>query len=289
MYLDGHIHIMDEEQSDWNSFDMACKTANISGGIAISLPPASFKPKSCQNDDNFSMRIDQILSLTSSLPSFFPFLWLDPIAENAIEQIDEACGKNIRGFKVICDRFYPYDERAMKAFAHIAAKGLPILFHSGILWDGKPSGIYNRPVGFECLLEIDRIKFSLAHISWPWCDELLAVYGKFQSSHSRWPEISAEMFVDITPGTPKIYRKEALTKLFKIGYDVENNVIFGSDGKVENYRPDWTSGWIEVDNEIYKELELSDDIVNKIYSKNLLRFVGESKEDVSRKTIFSGQ
>jgi predicted TIM-barrel fold metal-dependent hydrolase len=131
--------------------------------------------------------------------------------------------------------------------------------------------------------------FSLAHISWPWCDELLAVYGKFQSSHSRWPEISAEMFVDITPGTPKIYRKEALTKLFKIGYDVENNVIFGSDGKVENYRPDWTSGWIEVDNEIYKELELSDDIVNKIYSKNLLRFVGESKEDVSRKTIFSGQ
>lgn len=28
------------------------------------------------------------------------------------------------------------------------------------------------------------------------------------------------MFLDLTPGTPEIYRRDLLTKLFTIGYDV---------------------------------------------------------------------
>lgn len=76
-----------------------------------------------------------------------------------------------------------------------------------------PSSQYNRPSEFEPLLEINGLKFSLAHISWPWCDELIAVYGKFLNAYAGNPDHSVEMFIDITPGTPPIYRQEVLTKL----------------------------------------------------------------------------
>ena len=71
------------------------------------------------------------------------------------------------------------------------------------------------------------MRFSLAHISWPWCDELIAAYGKILNASASRADYRGEMFVDITPGTPTIYRREALTKLFTVGYDIQDNVIFG--------------------------------------------------------------
>ena len=74
------------------------------------------------------------------------------------------------------------------------------------MWDGKPSGPYNRPVGFESLLEVQGLRFCMAHVSWPWCDELVAVYGKVLNGYTNRRDLTVEMFVDITPGTPPIYR-----------------------------------------------------------------------------------
>ena len=73
------------------------------------------------------------------------------------------------------------------------------------------------------------LRFALAHVSWPWVDECLAVYGKFLNALTRRRELSVEMFIDTTPGTPRIYRQEVLTKLMTIGYDVEHNILFGTD------------------------------------------------------------
>lgn len=41
----------------------------------------------------------------------------------------------------------------------------------------------------------------------------------------------------ITLGTHKIYREELLTKLFSVGYDVENNIMFGTDSLLTEYNP----------------------------------------------------
>jgi len=144
------------------------------------------------------------------------------------------------------------------------------LFHSGILWNGEPSSKYNRPAEFEPLFHIEGLKFALAHVSWPWCDECIAVYGKFLNS----PNATAEMFIDITPGTPAVYREETLRKLFLVGYNVSSNIIFGTDNLANDYNSDWALEWIERDNQIYRNLAIGEETINNIYAANLMRFLG---------------
>ena len=273
MILDSHVHIMSHGKTD-NDFAAKLKEANIDGSVIISLPPASLprfvKPGSPAD------RLDNLMCWAQTMPNLYPFYWIDPIEPDAIDQVAMALERGVMGFKTICNHFFCGDERAMPIYAEIAKAKKPMLFHSGILWDGLASSKYNRPSEFEALLEIDGLKFALAHVSWPWHDECLAVYGKFLSAYKLRPDLSVEMFIDLTPGTPPIYRREVLTKIFTIGYDIENNVVFGTDRRVSKYSSDWAAEWIQRDNEIYKELNLSQDTIEKIYSGNLKRFLGIS-------------
>ena len=239
----------------------------------ISLPPAG--SGSSVQPHTASERLDNLFEWVGSGPLLYPFFWVDPFEDDAAEHVHLAVKRGVRGFKVICDSFYPGDERALKVFKAIAATGRPILFHSGILWDGTTSSAYNRPAAFEALLEVDGLRFALAHASWPWCDELVAVYGKFLNSYSAPRPFSGEMFIDIAPGTPPIYRREVLTKLFTVGYDTSRNVIFGSDGNTADYNTAWVREWLERDNAIYRELGLSEEALSGIHGENLKCFVGD--------------
>ena len=185
------------------------------------------------------------------------------------------------------DRFYPRAKRAMPVFQSIARAGKPILFHSGILWDGKDSARYNRPGEFEALVDIDGLKFCLAHISWPWCDELVAVYGKFLNARTR--NRNVEMFVDTTPGTPVIFRREVLSKLFGSDYDVSRNIIFGTDCRANDYTDTWAREWIARDLEILSALHIEEKTVRAVFADNLQRFVGESDAVVEHKIPLPGR
>ncbi len=271
MILDGHIHI-EAKKIDTDGLMENLKQAGVDGGIIISLPPQSFTFDG--KADTPEERIANLLEWTKGVKTLYPFYWIDPTEDDAERQIDLAIEKGVAGFKVICSHFYPSDKRAMKTFRLIAERNKPLLFHSGILWGGnKFTSKYNRPVEFESLIEINGLRFSLAHISWPWCDELIAVYGKFQSAFFYDPDYSTEMFIDTTPGTPEIYRKDALTKLFTVGYDIEENVIFGSDCRADDYNVDWTAKWIKTDREILKKIGISDEVIANVQGNNLVRFV----------------
>jgi predicted TIM-barrel fold metal-dependent hydrolase len=159
----------------------------------------------------------------------------------------------------------------MQVWERIAKTGKPILFHSGILYGNGPWSKYQRPVGFEPLFEIPKLRFALAHISWPWCDENLAVYG-FWRSRKRRGTTSAEMFIDTTPGTPKIYRNEAFYKIYNIGFDIEDNVIFGTDCN-NNYDSEYARSILSMDKEALDNAGASAGQREKYYSKNVLRFL----------------
>lgn len=286
MFFDGHIHIGDGSQ-DIADFISKLDKAGMDGGILISLAPPSFPyiNKSYTPDE----RLRNLKYWTESKPGLYPVYWIDPLEKNAFEQVDKAAEAGVNGFKVICNHFFCGEEKPMSVFRKIAEKNLPVMFHSGILWDGQNSSKYNRPENFEALIEIDKLKFSLAHVSWPWCDDCIAVYGKFLNSYAVRPDFSAEMFIDLTPGTPHIYRKEVLTKLYTIGYDVENNVFFGSDSKVNDYNFRWTKEWIARDNEIYDSIKLPLASREKIYSENLKRFLGLINLKIIKKPLKSGE
>ena len=103
-------------------------------------------------------------------------------------------------------------------------------------------------------------------------DECIAVYGKFASA--RRSGSSAELFIDTTPGTPRIYRREALTKIFTVGYDVANNVIFGSDCTAGRYNFDSANMWLVRDREILEDLEVGEEVIENVFANNVRRFVG---------------
>ena len=270
MILDGHIHLL-SGTDDRSLFRRKLRQTGIDGGIVMSLPPPSFPhlaPRTAA-----SVRLAGIMDWCQGAETLYPFFWIDPIEPTALRQVADAVRCGIQGFKVITDRFDPGDPRAMKIYRAIAKANRPILFHSGILWDGKPSSTHTRPLNFEALMEVDGLRFALAHIGWPWCEELIAVYGKLLNAQNLRPEMAAEMFIDMTPGTPPLQREAALTLLFKIGYDVASNVFFGSDCRGGAYQGVWVKEWIRRDNQIFRKLGLEADVVRRIYADNLLRFI----------------
>lgn len=269
MTLDSHIH-MPPAPADPQRFYDRLQSAGIDGALVISPWPAAFGHGAMASADE---RLEALMHLVGGHPRLYPFFWIDPLEDDAPAQVELAISSGAMGFKVICDRFFPRDARAFEMFQQIADAKKPILFHSGILWDGKDSSRYCRPAEFEALLRVDGLRFALAHIGWPWCDEMIAVYGKFLNAYGD-RRYSGEMYIDLTPGTPPIYRREALTKLLTVGYDLRRNLLFGSDGLTSDYNIPWVREWIARDNAIYAELGLSESEIDAVYHGNLERFVG---------------
>lgn len=270
--LDGHIHIRTGSVERTQLIKRLDKV-KIKGGLLISI-----QPETDGSADDYEERLDILFEWMGDDPHYFPFFWIDPLAVDAVDQTKAALNRNVAGFKIICDRFYPGDEKCLEICRIAAAAGKPVLFHSGILWDGKPSSEFCRPVHFEHLLQVDGLRFSLAHIGWPWCDETIAVYGKFLNYKSRNPGTATEMFIDMTPGTPLVYREEVISKLLLTGYDIENNLIFGTDCDANDYNSDWTKKWLETDNAVYDKLGISAETRLKIFGENLLDFINMSDE-----------
>ena len=270
MIFDGHIHLM-TGADDRLVFRRKLDRAGVSGGIIMSLPPRAFEylaPTMSAPE-----RLDNLLAWCSGAKHLFPFFWIDPMEPSALRQVTAALAKGVAGFKIITAAFEPGHARAMRVYRAIAEAKRPILFHSGILWDGKASSQNTRPAMFEPLLEVKNLRFALAHIGWPWCEELLAVYGKFLNASLLRNSRNVEMFMDLTPGTPLLRRETALTMLFKIGYDVERNVFFGSDCRAGDYQGAWVKNWLRHDRAIYRKLKLKPFVIRAIYKDNLLRFV----------------
>lgn len=277
MIFDGHIHITDDKVES-SKLMGNLKKVGVGGGILLSIPPENYinhLPQYKKNSFTNLKRLENLMEWVKDYPDLYPFYWIDPMEEDALNQVKLAKEYGVDGFKVICNRFYPGDPKALEVFNSIAKSNKPILFHSGILWDGTASSKYNRPAEFEALLGIEGLRFALAHVSWPWHDECIAVYGKILNICRINPSLGMEMFLDLTPGTPRIYREELFTKLFNTGYDVRNNIFFGTDCEANCYNIKVAKEYIGTDEKIINSLSISKEIKEKVFSENLKRFLGK--------------
>ena len=275
MIIDCHVHTDPAPQSRGELIKQL-DIAGIDRIVLISMNPASFYRESKKgtcfgNPGSPGASLAQVMDWAAFSNRFIPFFWIDPMEEDVFDQIDKAVAAGIAGFKSICNSYYPGDERPMQVWERIAKAGRPILFHSGILWGNGPWSQFNRPVGFEPLMEIPNLRFALAHVSWPWCDENLAVYGHWSSRKSH-GTTSSEMFIDTTPGTPRIYRREVFSKIYRIGYDIENNIIFGTDCTT-GYSADYAKSILVMDKDALDNAGVSPGQREKYYSENIYRFL----------------
>lgn len=268
--MDMHIHMW-REKGDPLDLLGRMEGAGVYGGCIFSRPPLEYSREiGCDFED----RLEEVLEFCKeSGERLYPILWIHPDEEDILHRISIAVQRGICGFKIICNNFYIYEERCLKMLRLMAELNKPVFFHSGILWDGQTSSQYNRPLNFEALLLIPGLRFSMGHCSWPWVDECIALYGKFMNA-GEYRQNNAEMFFDLTPGTPEVYREDLLKKLFMAGYDVENNLMFGTDNLAESYSIDWAQDWLEIDRKIMDRYGVSKSIRDKIYRGNLLRFLG---------------
>ena len=282
MFLDGHIHMGGAGSADsGEKLLSALRSVGLDGGMVISRDPGGLFGS---ERDTFDTRLRDLILFCEGHETLFPCFWIDAVADDALKQV-ELAAPHVDAFKVICGTHFPGDARAMETYRMIAAYKKPILFHSGILWDGRPSSQYNMPHAFECLLEAPGLTFSLAHVSWPWCDECIAVLGKFMNALTLRPDLTVEMFIDTTPGTPVRWRREVFQKLFDGDYDVMNNVIFGSDCLAEDYNTEWTRGWLERDRGILRDFgdPMAAELEQHVFGGNLLRFLGKSGGQIERR------
>lgn len=252
--------------------------AGITGGCIFSNRPKEFD---ADEGTDFETRLREVLAWTKGYEHrLFPVLWIHPDEENIKENIRVAVENGVMAFKVICADFYVGDNKSMDMLSEIAKHQKPVIFHSGILWDGKRSSNYNRPANWEALLELDGLRFSLGHCSWPWIDECIAMYGKFLNALSRGK--TTEMFFDLTPGTPEIYREELFRKLFTIGYDVPNNIMYGTDCRTNRYQHEWAAKWLQIDRKLLDQFQIPGSMRRRIFRDNLFRFLGIIPNEVKR-------
>lgn len=269
---DMHIHA-EYGEPDSTALIQRMESVGVYGGTVFSRRPieAAGEPRA-----DYDVRLKNVFDWCHGYNDrLFPVLWIHADEKDLEDKIKDAVSSGITAFKMICDSFYVYDPRVLSALRLISELEKPVFFHSGILWDGAISSEYNKPLNWEHLLQIPDLKFSLGHCSWPWCDECLALYGKFMNAYLENPDVSCEMFFDLTPGTPQIYREELLYKLFYIGYDVPHNIMFGTDSSAATYGGDWVHNWIATDMAIYDKLSVPQNIREQIFEKNFLRFIGK--------------
>lgn len=247
LIYDSHIHLMPDCHDTPETFLANAKEAGICGGIIFSLPPSRSLlwkdvPKVVWKD-----RIANVLDYCAKLENYYPFFWIDPTEPDAVAQVEYAKSVGILGFKVLCSDYYPWE--GMDAYRKAAELRMPIIFHSGILWDGRPSANFNRPGNFECMLDIPCSRFCLAHFSWPWTDENLAVFGKIHNAHGLSKD-APDMYIDTSWGAMDLFREEIFRKIVLMRQGIENKLMFAVDSYANQYNVAWAKYIIQYDREL---------------------------------------
>lgn len=189
------------------------------------------------------------------------FAVVDPSLPDAAEDARRAAeAHGLRGLKLVPSGWYPYDDNALRVYGVAEELRLPILFHSGIFIDGK-SGRFCRPVFYEAIRSFPKLRVTLAHLGWPWCDEAIAV-GLIDLINGANPD-ECQFRFDISFGAPPVYRKSMLEKALAVL--TPGLLQFGSDRFLPCSASDIVAARDEVER-LFDELNVAPEDRTRIFS-----------------------
>ncbi len=268
MAIDVHVHGRGGENGD--EILKAMDEVGLERVVLFAVPPhRAMREGGTPPEDAHRQSIDDIARIVAPDPDrIIGFTWIEPPLPDALEGIDYALDeKGLKGVKMIPNHWYPADERAQACYKMIEEYGKPMLFHTGILWGRSDTSQYCRPAYFEIMLHYPGIRFAMAHMSWPWTDECMAVNGKFkENQEGEWTS-----YVDITSGAPRIWKVEALRKA--LSYLGDEHILYGSDCGLPG-GADYARVRLREDEEMLREAGASDATVERVLSTNALRWLG---------------
>ena len=197
-----------------------------------------------------------------------PFASVDPwkgrTAVREARRLVEEHG--VRGFKFhpSLQDFSPDDRMAYPLYEVIEELGVPALFHSGQtgIGAGVPGGggirlKHSNPMLVDDVaVDFPHLRIVLAHPSFPWQDEALAV-----ATHKPF------VYIDLSGWSPKYFPPQLVRYANSL---LQDKVLFGSDFPL--ITPDrWLAD--------FAKLDISDEVRPKILKLNAARLLGLVKED----------
>jgi len=215
-------------------------------------------------DENIPTANDYVARMAKEKPDrILGLCMVDPVHPDSPVEVERAVEKGCVGLKLFNIGHYPWDERVFGVYEKAEELGIPILFHSGILGDGRNSR-FHRPAEYEIIKCWPNLKVLLAHISWPWTDEAIATAGMGPIFEKK-----AQIYIDLTPGAPLAWREDAEKKAFD--YLPDEIILFGTDNSSVS---DYASRVIRDQDHIFDKLKISRERRHKFYWQNAMDFWG---------------
>jgi predicted TIM-barrel fold metal-dependent hydrolase len=192
-----------------------------------------------------------------------PFASIDPAKGRAgvIEARRLVEDLGVRGFKFhpSVQAFYPNDRQAYPLYEVLQELGVPALFHSGQtgIGSGLPGGggirlKYSNPLHLDDVaVDFPDLTIVIAHPSFPWQDEALAV-----ASHK------PRVYIDLSGWSPKYFPPQLVRYANSL---LKDKVLFGSDFPLIS--PDrWLAD--------FEKLDIKDDVRPRILKGNAIAALG---------------
>jgi predicted TIM-barrel fold metal-dependent hydrolase len=189
--------------------------------------------------------------------------WLNPAIAGCTELAERALLEwGFSGIKIIPDHWFAYEERFEPFWRKLNELSASVLFHTGILYLFEDGSRFNQPLFLEKLQFYPRIRFAMAHLSWPWCDEGLAVMGRMKAAADE-GKFEWQSYIDTTPGTPPYIRGQAIHNALE--FCGAERLLFGSDSTLPGNLAHQKEV-LSADLSLYRELGLEPAKVERILS-----------------------
>jgi predicted TIM-barrel fold metal-dependent hydrolase len=209
---------------------------------------------------------DEVLAAAAANPDvLIPFGSVDPHkGKLGVREIHELIAAGVRGFKFHpnTQAFYPGDREHYRLYEPIAAAGLVCLFHSGTtgIGAGMPGGggvrlKYSNPMFVDDVAaDFPELGIILAHPSFPWQDEALAI-----AVHK------PNVYIDLSGWSPKYFPENLIRYT---NSQLKDKMLFGSDFPL--ITPDrWLAD--------FEKLAIKDEVRPLVLKENAIRLLGLRK------------